>query len=433
MLGRFSDGQLGLLSFCYFHGFPLRVLVLTYRANYLEHSVSYEHSLEQVFSDIDATTYEEDFFWVEFLLPPITVGSTLIKGMVMACGFESLDILAKMPEVQKYFNIIYTSQWASIPRNTWADGLLSVYPNSVRENWFRQTYPHRTEQSIVGTHEADFVNELAYQPAFSKRDAKPIEKQYDIVWASRFATFKNLPIVARALKIYHKKYNERLRVIMPVDPLWFEDKAQKRCFQELVKAFGHSESDLAEYVTLTKKYLSPYQMIDIYRQSKIYLLGSLFEGKNRCIHESLCCDVPVVCFQDFNAPIRGDTQIFPEGCGMLAPNYAAESLADTLHATLRSLNDFSPRKHYLSNFGGRAAAVNRALDALPYYRNTIPDYVEGGMLNNKVLLESFYHNYGVELKKYIYFRSEHVVRATTSPEAFQASVKYFLSRVSHRD
>jgi hypothetical protein len=167
------------------------VLVLTYRANYLEHSVSYEHSLEQVFSDIDATTYEEEFFWVEFLLPPITVGSTLIKGMLVACGFESLDILAKMPEVQKYFNIIYTSQWASIPRNTWADGLLSVYPNSVREHWFRQTYPHRTEQSIVGTHEADFVNELAYQPAFSKRDAKPIEKQYDIVWASRFATFKN--------------------------------------------------------------------------------------------------------------------------------------------------------------------------------------------------------------------------------------------------
>ena len=145
-------------------------------------------------------------------------------------------------------------------------------------------------------------------------------------------------------------------------------------------------------------------MSKYYSSSRCAVLGSLIEGKNRFISEAMSCDTPIVVFKDFNKYSRGDYPVFFGNSGEYVPEFTPESLADTIHKVITSPQNYEPRKNYLIH-NGRKNFVNTVVDSIPYYRENLPDWQEGRIMDNVWLDMACWDNYHMSYHDYVYGNS----------------------------
>ena len=165
---------------------------------------------------------------------------------------------------------------------------------------------------------------------------------------------------------------------------------------------------------------------EYYSRSKVCVLASLVEGKNRSIHEAMSCNTPVICFHEFNEHIRRGNPVIPEGAGLYA-TYAPESLADTIHSAIENPDQFKPRKGFLQAFG-RRRLLNTCVEKIPYFAQAIPGYVSGQAYSNLWLDMAIQHSYQVGLHDFLYGRTIGISQVR-GLEAIGKAVEFYSSRL----
>ncbi|MEL7038001.1 MAG: glycosyltransferase [Cyanobacteria bacterium J06592_8] len=369
------------------------------------HNPHVNKPLEDIYADLDAYTYEifenepDRFHTVSFLvvLPPVRYEGRFIKGLYLS---ESVDLLNKvLPQLSKYFFAHAYSMSAGFPWSATADSYSSVYDNPHRNQWFRQVYPERSQKILISCYDSDFINEYAIAP-------KPIhQKDIDVLSVSRLSPEKNIPVIAKAIQVYHQKYGKKIKLtLIPglhnfqgIDQL---DPLARSEWQKIAAVLD----DPFEYIDLVPR-ADYYKEIPVYySRAKVCVLGSLLEGKNRFISEAMSCNTPVICFKEFNQYMRGEDLAFPEGAGLYA-KFDPESLADTIHNILENQTAFKPRLSYLKE-RGRKNFFNTCLDSYSYYQENIPDYVRGQAFNNLWLDLAVQQNHQMSLSDFLYGRSD---------------------------
>ncbi len=387
----------------------------------LLHNSHPNHSLDEIYPMLDQFSWEEEACSFTIILPPLCFEGQFVKGLALVSGISKLSL--SINEIQKHFVLLYNSLWSSYPRNSKADGLLTCYLNPLRESWFKQQFPHRQHQLLLPYQDADWTNEKRFYPI------KQTTKDIDVLCVSRFLECKNLPIIGQSLHIYHKKYKKKLKFYIPlgdVSPLSTQSLA---VFKEFQKTLGKRFDD---YVFISKKRYYHHSMPNLYRRSKLYLLGSLLEGKNRALHEAMCCDVPVVTFKAFNQFARGHTDVFPHGAGSYAESFDAQCLADALHNTLSNLTAFSPRNNYLSGFSGRFNTFSQLLAKIPYYNHHLPNLDPKNIMDNHWLNQAIQHCYQTSLTDFILERKTKIPHHTIDRvERTEKVFKYFIAKNIH--
>lgn len=369
------------------------------------HNPNVDKPPAEIYADLDAYTYEifenepDRFNTVSFfvVLPPLRYEGRFIKGLYLS---ESVDLLNKvLPQLSQYFFAHAYSMSAGFPWSNTADSYSSIYDNPHRNHWFRQTYPERANKILFSCYDSDFLNEYVIAP-------KPVnEKDIDVLCVSRLSTEKNIPVIAKALKIYHRKYGKKIKMtLIPglqnfggVEQL---DSHARQEWKQIEAVLG----DPFEYINLVP-WADYYQQMPFYYSSaKVGVLGSLLEGKNRFLSEAMSCNVPVICFQEFNQYVRGQDGAFLEGAGLYA-KFDPESLADTIYTVLENTTAFKPRLSYLK-YRGRKNFFNTCLDSYSYYQDNVPNYVRGQAFNNLWLDLAVQQNYQMSLSDFLYGRSD---------------------------
>lgn len=367
-------------------------------------------SREEIFQDLDGFTCElfadEPQFhqWVEFfvVLPPLEYEGRFVKGLYFSQG---VDLICDLhPQVSQLFNSIAYSMCCAYPWSERADVFFSMYEYPEREKRFRKLKPARKNTPLLPYQDADYTNEYVFAPApVAKRDI-------DLLCVARLDAVKNLPILAEALKVHRRKYSN----------------APIKLTLALGKEFdlnysGLNDSELAimrrieeilvhprDYIHFVPR-IDHYQLPSHFSRAKAVVLPSLLEGKNRCLAEAMCSDTPVICFEALNQFHVGKDRVFPEGAGLLSP-YSPEGLADTIQEVVTNRDAFKPRRKFLERFG-RKQVLNACLDSIPYYRQNLPEYKQGGALDNMWLDLAVQHNYQLGLHDFIHDRNAAISRA----------------------
>jgi glycosyltransferase involved in cell wall biosynthesis len=334
-----------------------------------------DQPIDAIYELLDKLTFEvfpEDE-WLfqqlvfQVILPPLAYDGRFVKGLAFCQGVDV--VCHRLPWIQDYFHLLSHSGWCAYPWSDHADGLFTLYPNSQREAWFRERYPHKAEKPLIPmTYYVDIISEKDFFPDPS------VSKTIDLLCVSRIAPFKNLPMLAHALTVYRKKYGRALKMT------WLTNFPASLAERETMPLFIQEELKQVEAILeagqVTMEIL-PYTptMRPYYQQARLVVLGSLIEGKNRALKEAAACDVPVVCFEAFNQYARGGAPAFVPGGGLMAP-FDAEALADTWHQALTHLGDFTPRESFLKT-EGRIHFMNRLIDSFPHYAEALPGFDPG--------------------------------------------------------
>jgi len=387
-----------------------------------------EKSIEQIYADVDAFTMEyfedePDFHdRIDFVvvLPPLGYEGKFVKGIFFSQGTDFLHKL--YPHLGKLFHSIGNAQWGAIPWSQASDGLFSLYDNPDRERWFRQTYPERASKTIVPLQDADHTNEYSMAPVpFVKRDT-------DVLCVSRMQDLKNIPMIAAALSVYRRKYGPiRMTLILGKDVglnmegLTDSEREQWRKIESILK---HPY----DYIRIVPTANHSTELPRYYSSSKLMVLGSLFEGKNRTLHEAMCCNTPVVCFRELNQYIRGETPPFPVGGGLVAANFDAESLADTMREVIQNQGDFRPRFEYLK-VSGRKHFFSRCIDCFGehYYAANVPGFSPGQHAVNLWLDLAIQSNYELSLNEFMYGKN-HLVMHVRGLSAIEKMLMFYHGR-----
>jgi hypothetical protein len=159
-----------------------------------------------------------------------------------------------------------------------------------------------------------------------------------------------------------------------------------------------------------------------YTRARVCVLGSLLEGKSRCINEAVSCDTPVVCFKQFNQYVRGRDAAFPKGAGLYS-EFDPECLADTIKTVFNNSETFTPRHAYLST-NGRKRFLGRVLETIPYYRESLPGFKEGRESVWLWLDLAVQNNYQVSLNDFLYGRKSNVA-AVSGPENIRRVLGFY--------
>ena len=369
-----------------------------------------EKPIEQIWVDIDNFSFEDMYEGTENLqaklrllvpFPPLNYKGKFIKGFFYSNG--SRTIMQKYPEINKLFFVIAESMFASYPKNHKADYFFTLYKNEARERYYKNKYPETKNIICLPLQNADFKNEYDMGPTPNT------SKTIDVFCVSTPFPVKNLPIIAKALKEYERKYAKRLKVVYAIGT-----KTAKKCedgsldYSEVID-YGKTQLQLVDEIFngRTKDYIDFYPWIDYkdlpkyYSASKCFVLGSLIEGKNRAIVEAQCCDTPIIVFKQFNQYVRGDFPIFFGNAGEYVPEFTPESLADTIHKVITHPENYEPRKSYLEHYG-RKNFVNTIIDANSYYAENIPNYEKGRIQDNLWVDLACYDNYQVCYHDFLY-------------------------------
>jgi len=386
--------------------------------------------IEEIYADIDA--YSSEFFedetdyheGIDFVIPfpPLYYEGQFIKGMFFS---QSAEFLLKLyPDLSKLFFSIANTMWTSYSWSQNADAYMTCYKNQHREDWFRRTNPDRGNKTFIPLQDADFTNEYTMYPLLG------LEKDIDILCISRFQQLKNIPLIAKALKIYRQKYNHPIKMTYIVgkefgvnfDGLDEHEKNQLRMIEEELI----HPSDYIEFIP----HVNYFELPKYYTRARVLVLGALIEGKNRTIYEAMSCDTPVIVFNDFNKYARGGAMVFPEGAGLYCPQFDAESLADTMHNIFTNQNSFSPRRKFLEVFG-RKNFLNTCIESFPYYAENLPEYKQNRIYNNVWADMAICYNYQISLHDFLYSRNaaiQHVQGLT----AIDKLIKFFYRRFGIR-
>lgn len=382
------------------------------------HNPNIDKPIEEIWDDIDAYSFEELYEQedrlasISFLVPfpPMKYKGKFIKGI---CFSQSTRILLdKYPEMKQLFHVCANSMFASYPWSHKADMFFTCYENKAREAYYKKKYPETKDIPCLPLQDADFLNEYSIAPMENK------EKTIDVICVSTAFPVKNIPVIAKALKIYEQKYGRILKVVYCIG-----STAAKKLEDGTMDYSGMSEyakgqlREVDEILGDTKKYIDfiPYiKYFDLpkyYTAAKCGVLGSLIEGKNRFLSECRSCDCPVIVFKDFNKYTRGDYPVFFGNSGEYVPEFSSEALADTIHKVITHPEDYEPRKNYLIHHG-RKNFVNTMIDSLDYYKENIPDYEAGKIQDNIWVDLACQDNYQVGYLEFLYGKKvqlEHVV------------------------
>ena len=389
--------------------------------------------IEQIWDDIDAYTFESQFELedriekIDFVIPfiPLNYQGKVIKGVFYS---QAVDvIIEKFPRLKEIFFPIANSMFSSYPQSEYADVYFTCYKNEKRENYYKNKYPNKKDIVMLPLQDADFTNEYKMAPAFN------IFKTFDIFCVSTAYPVKNIPMIAKAIKEYERKYGIILKVKYAIgsrDLIVNEDKTI-----DVSKLRDDAQKQLKEVMQILgdyTKYIEFFPFIDYKDLPKYYtgarccVLASLLEGKNRFLSEAMACNTPVIVFQDFNKYSRGDYPIFFENSGEYAPYFTPESLADTIHKVINNSQNYEPRKNYLK-YSGRKNFVNTIIDSIPYYRENLPNYEKGRIQDNIWVDLAMQYDYQLSTYDFIYGKNS-AIQHVRGMKAIESLVKFFYSR-----
>lgn len=351
-----------------------------------------EKSMEEILNGIQSWTCEifpddkpeartHSTFFV--LIPPLNYKGVFLKGTFFSQGVDYIHSL--FPRCNELFLSMAYSMWGSIPYSEKADCYLTCYDNPQREFWFKQTYPHKSNKIFIPLEDSDYTNDINIHPM-------PVEKDIDILCVSVMQNRKNIPMLLKSVMTYHKKYDKLLKtVLITGNRKGFYDEKEQKIIQELEIIAGGKE-ELDKYIEILNYIPYGEKLCTYYSRAKVDILTSIYEGKNRSIHEANLCNTPVIVFKDFNKYIRGNDKAFPDNAGLYAPEFTPESMADTIHQALNNLDKFTPRESYMK-VNGRMNFLNKCIDSIPYYRENIPNYIPGNIEANEWFSEAIFDNY----------------------------------------
>ena len=376
--------------------------------NYM-HNPNVSKPIEQIWDDIDNYSFEERYIETKSLhgslsfvvpLPPLCYNAKFVKGIFYTQAVDML--LDKFPELKEMFNVCANSMFSSYPWAKYADYYFVCYKNEARENYYKNKYPQKRDIVFLPLQDADYLNEYYIAPVV------PSQKTIDVFCVSTPFPVKNIPVLAKALKIYEQKYGRRLNVVYALGQRSTKKREDGSLDYSGLIDYGKNElKKVDEILGDTKQYIDFVPWIDYrdlpkyYSASRCCFLGSLIEGKNRFISESLSCDTPVVVFKDFNKYARGNYPVFFGNSGEYVPEFTPESVADTLHKVISNPYDYEPRKNYLKHYG-RKNFVNMMVDSLLYYKENLPEYEPGRLLDNTWVDLACWFNYQVSFHDLLY-------------------------------
>jgi len=382
--------------------------------------------IEEIWADIDAFSMEvfpdeitkNSRVDMMIALPPLKYEGIVTKGIFLSQGTDYF--YQCFPDIGQIFHSVAFSMWSSYPWSKSADAYCTCYYNPAREKWFRKTNPDRANKLLIPVQDADFTNEYYIAPTWNT------PKDIDVLCIARLSELKNLNILAQSLKIYEKKYGKKLKckLITGGGP---ETDLTRKELEGIQKELGKVE----DYMTILGQ-VGYNEISKHYTGAKLCVLPSLLEGKNRVIQEAMSCNTPVVAFRDFNKYARANHPIFfgGEESGLLAPEFSAESLADTIHWGVLNYKYFKPRKNYLTYYG-RKNFVNTLVDLIPYYRNHLPGYQPGQIENNLWVDLAMQDNYQISFIDFLYGKNN-AIQHITLHENKGELVKFFYSRFGVR-
>ncbi len=382
--------------------------------------------IEEIYADIDGYSweiYEDEPHWHTssmlffVVLPPLLYEGRFIKGLALSNCTDML--VERYPWFTDLFFPIAYSMFSSYPWSGLASVYFTGYDNPHRLEYYKRTHPGRAHKTFVPLEDSDFINEYVFAPF------PGIEKDIDVLCVSRPSLEKNLHVVAKAIKIYHEKYGQKIRMTF----------LGGRNFDLNLNGMVPPERDvyklIEEAVTHPRDYINfiPVEIQDkgalasLYSRAKVCVLGSLIEGKNRSLKEAMLCNTAVVCFKQFNQYTRADEEVFPSGAGMYAPEFDPEIMAETIHDVINNLGDFKPRQSYLPT-SGRRRFFNKCVDAMPYYHEGILEY-EPGKNHLNIWLDLAMHSmYQVGIEDYIYEKHTRISFAR-GPEQIEELINYY--------
>lgn len=349
-------------------------------------------------------------------LPPLGRDGAFTKGLLYS---SSVDLLQeRLPVLGELFILVANSMWTSYPWSTRADAYFVCYDNPRRMARFRAEHPQRAHVDLLPLQDADFTNEYAMAPR------RGVERDIDLLCVSRFHSLKNIPLIASALKIHRRKY--------PADPIRMTLIGGKSDPQERARL---SQMEREQYAMLDRILERPEDYIHFvdhvdhheampryYSRAQAVVLGSLLEGKSRCINEALSCDVPVICFEALNIVARGDAPILEPEAGLTCA-YDAESLADAIHHVRHHPHQFRPRASYLRSNGRRNFLAN-SMKAIPYFSRSMPEFDAAQPLNNPWLDLAVSDNYDMSMHDFLYGRKPWLSHASGLERAGQMATFY---------
>ncbi len=384
--------------------------------------------IEQIYQDINGYTWEttddDSELWhgesfIQVVLPPLQMDGLCVKGIFYSNAVDV--ILRRYPWLSDLFHTIGSSMFSSYSWSRKADVLFSVYNNPHRDNWFRNQEPARHHQLLFPLLDSDFLNELTFCPL------NVAEKDIDVLCISRLNPDKNLEVVAKAIQILNKKYNASVRMTLITGQkmdlnLQYIRPNEREEFYKIESAVEH----FRDYIDVVlDRIFDPTELARYYSRAKVCVLGSLLEGRNRCIREAISCNTPVVCFKQLNQYARGDQPELPDGAAMYAPEFDAEILADTLYEALNHRDSFHPRKAFLRHFG-RKTFLNQCLNLIPHYREVLPDFSEYDNYSNDWLNMAIYQQYEKSFHDLLYDKQVELTYAKgmNNIEAFAENFGY---------
>lgn len=367
--------------------------------------------LAEIYEDFDQFTYEifEDEVhsfgsvngWV--IVPPVHFQGQFLKGIYVSTSMDL--VISKCPQIQELFYTIASSRGPGFPWSKHSDALMSTFDNPHRNEWFRQFYPERSHKLMLPfEHEFEFTNEYHAAPPSAY-----VDRDIDVLCIGRLSEQKNLPLLAQAGNIYRKKYGAaHFKMVFVIGKEFGEnlqnltesEKNQLHLLQlEIEKSPGNFE--------LHEKKPFDSKLFEYHCHSKISTIGSLVEGKCRTIIESMCCNTPVVVFEQMNQFNRGPDPCFTQEAGLMIPLFDAESIADTWHQVIINQGSFQPRKYALERFG-RRNYVEQVASAVGIYQD-IPSFATTGIFDNTWLNSALHANYHYSLHDFTYNYCPHKV------------------------
>ena len=389
--------------------------------------------IEEIWEDIDGYTFEEQYEpeaqheKIDFVIPipPLRYKNKVLKGLFYSQGVDI--IIEKYPRLKEIFFPIANSMFSSYPGSEHADCFFTCYRNNEREKYYKEKYPEKKDIIMLPLQDADFLNENRMAPSFNT------PKTTDIFCVSTAFPVKNIPIIARALKIYEEKYKKRLKVKYTIgarDLIVNPDKSLnysklRASAQGQLKEVEEILGDVGKYIEFYP-YIENKDLMKYYTSAKCCILASLLEGKNRFISEAMSCDTPIIVFKDFNKYSRGNHPIFFENSGEYVPEFTPEALANTIHKVLLNPSRYEPRKNFLKYFG-RRNFLKTCLENIPYYAENIPDYDADKILDNIWLNLAMQRNYQLSMYDFLYGRNT-AIQHVRGMKNIGSLVDFFYSR-----
>jgi glycosyltransferase involved in cell wall biosynthesis len=366
--------------------------------------------IEEIYSDINSFTWElfegdpevDEKVDLTVVLPPLIYEGHFVKGLVFSRGVDFLKEF--IPDLQSFFQCMAYTMFCSYPWSRRADAYLACYRNPSREGWYRNQCTAREKTAFIPLADTDYLDEYRFAPV------RGVAKDIDVLCVSRLQDVKNVRIIARALAIYRRKYPGTIRLTLitghrkgiSLDTLPPYAVEQYLAIEKIL-------GDVDTYIDLIGYVNHFTELPKFYSRSKVFVLGSLIEGKNRSIAEAMSCNVPVVCFSEFNQFARQGHPIMSAEAGICC-TFDPEHLADAIHLVLQNSEIFSPRLSYLRG-SGRRNFLNQCIDFIPYYREALPGFVPGQHVQNHWIDAALQHTYGMDLLSFIYRPGPGLARA----------------------